>query len=200
MECLACKEGIDDDSAFCDMCGIELSVCEHCRVPIAGKWCSKCGGQRVLASTLSAAAAPAKAASVAGFSMATGSGVITSATTAAPEAIGSSRAFAEVPATAPASKLRLRNLNLELDLVLSESTLIGRTTGPLSTSFGKFEQISSKHCLLERDGANGWRVTDLGSRNSTFYNNHMISKNQPQPLSNESFLKIANIEFFVSIE
>lgn len=197
MECLACKQDVDGDSAFCDMCGIELSVCAQCRVPIAGKWCSKCGGQRVLASSLYAGAPPAKTASVGAPGVAAAGSDTASA---APASGGTRRVAGDPPVRAAVSTLRLRNLTLNLDLTLSESTLIGRTTGPLSGSFGRFDQISSKHCLLERDGASGWRVTDLGSTNGTFYNNQKIPPNRSQSLSNGSFLKIAEYEFFINID
>lgn len=200
MQCLACKEDIDDDSIYCDMCGVELSVCAQCRVPVVGKWCTKCGGQRVLASSLLPAVGQIRSPSDAVRS-ATGEGrAELSAAGAATGSGGTKRATVDAPISATHCSLRLRNRTLNLDLALSESTLVGRTAGPLLRTFAGFDQVSSKHCMLERDGKGGWQVTDLGSTNGTSYNNQIIPANRPQSLSNGSFLKVANIEFFVSIE
>ena len=45
--CPACKEGIEDDSYFCDQCGQELSFCKQCGHVGLGRRCTRCGGLMV---------------------------------------------------------------------------------------------------------------------------------------------------------
>lgn len=198
MECMSCKEVIDADSIFCDMCGTELSVCAKCRTPIAGKWCAKCGGPKVLASTLVASGSKPQSSSI------NQGGVVSSvfsqdATASVLHESGTRRVDGAAPIPAATPKLRLRNQPLNVDLTFSESTLIGRQFGPMSRTFGGFDQVSSRHCVLELDPVKGWHVTDLGSTNNTYYNSQQVLANQPLLMSDGGFLRIANIEFFVTI-
>lgn len=57
MRCYDCKSEIDNDSLFCDQCGVKIYLCPDCRVPGkgAGKRCGRCGNHLVAASELSAA-------------------------------------------------------------------------------------------------------------------------------------------------
>ncbi len=195
MQCLACNELIDDGSYFCDMCGVALTVCASCRVPVAGKCCTKCGKPAVLASSLGPAhdAQHAAAAASAQPSTSTGSGLASSRANA-------TRLQADVePSREAVPKLRLRNKNLNIDLDVANNAVIGRTTGPYSSLFSKFCDVSGRHCQLRYDFDQGWCVTDLGSTFRTYYNNVVLTPNLPQVISDGTFLKIATIEFFVSI-
>ena len=49
MKCPHCKEIIDDDSHFCDLCGKELRFCPECRQPKRGTECPACGANLVSA-------------------------------------------------------------------------------------------------------------------------------------------------------
>lgn len=55
MKCYDCKCEIDNDSLFCDQCGVKIYICPECRVPGkgAGKRCGRCGRPLVAASDLS---------------------------------------------------------------------------------------------------------------------------------------------------
>ena len=195
MQCPACDELIDDDSCFCDMCGVVLTICASCRVPVAGKCCIKCGKPAVLASSLShprdvqrpsdAVSTPPSGPATTGPASAT--------------AAGTRRLVDVEPPGAAVPKLRLRNKVLNIDLEVTNNADIGRTTGPYSSLFSKFDQVSSRHCLFQFDFAQGWCVTDLGSTNKTYYNNTVLAPNRSQVIGDGAYIKIANIEFFVSI-
>jgi len=43
MQCAFCKEVIDDDSFYCDMCGEEIKSCPACKKTGKGKVCTACG-------------------------------------------------------------------------------------------------------------------------------------------------------------
>ena len=193
MQCPACDELIDDDSCFCDMCGVVLTICASCRVPVAGKCCIKCGKPAVLASSLSHPRDSLRARPPAQPSGAANN------LPASTEATGTQRLTdVECPGAA-VPKLRLRNKVLNIDLEVTNNADIGRTTGPYSSLFSKFDQVSSRHCLFQFDFAQGWCVTDLGSTNKTYYNNTVLAPNRSQVIGDGAYIKIANIEFFVSI-
>jgi len=96
-------------------------------------------------------------------------------------------------------QLDLLNKTINADIKIEDGAIIGRTSGAYVSIFGSFNQVSGKHCRFNYNPHMGWSVTDLGSTNKTTYNNRELSPNISQPLSDQSFLKIANIEFFVRI-
>lgn len=195
MQCLACDELIDNGSCFCDMCGVALTICASCRVPVAGKCCTKCGKPAVLASSLS----PSQDVQRATDAISTHpSGPSTTGPVSA--AAGGTRRLADdKPPRAAVPKLRLRNKVLSIDLEVANNADVGRTTGPYSSLFSKFDQVSSRHCSFQYDFSQGWCVTDLGSTNKTYYNSTVLAPNRSQVIGDGAYLKIANIEFFVSI-
>ena len=58
--------------------------------------------------------------------------------------------------------------------------------------------ISKKHAeVLVRDGK--YYVRDVGSKNGTYVNGRMLSKNKEIEISNGDLLKLANEDFLVQI-
>jgi predicted component of type VI protein secretion system len=96
-------------------------------------------------------------------------------------------------------QLRLLNNTLAIDIAILDGSLLGRTSGNYMAIFGRFGHVSSRHCTFRYDESIGWCVTDVGSTHKTHYNNVPLVPNVPQQLADRSFLKIANIEFFVRI-
>lgn len=180
MQCASCSELIDDDSFFCDLCGREVILCPSCNVPVTGKWCTRCGAQGVSAAVKLNSrhgATPVVAVPTAGVSH------------AAPT-IGLG------PAAQPTLRLRNRTLSLELDI--ADGAVLGRS-GTHAGVFAAFGDVSGRHCSFRYDTGAGWSVTDVGSTNGTSYNGHPIAPQAIQHLEDGSFLKIASIEFLVSI-
>ena len=195
MQCLSCHEVIDVDSCYCDMCGTEVRICPQCNNPVSGKRCTQCGNVSVLASSRITNQEPSENPDASpaqqrrdGFDV-----------LASIEVSKTLRLPGNAPVKSSIPRLRLRNKNLGIDLVITENSTIGRTTGPYASLFGSFEQVSSRHCGFKHDPAEGWCVTDFGSTNKTFYDNIALSPNQPHAIHNGNYLKIANLEFFVSI-
>lgn len=115
-------------------------------------------------------------------------------------AAGATRRLADHEAVAAAApELRLLNKNIQVDIRIEHDTIIGRAAGPHVAIFSRFDQVSSRHCRFSFDPGRGWSVTDMGSTNKTLYNNQMLTPQTPQLLSDQSHLKIANIEFFVRL-
>ncbi len=195
MQCAFCKEFIDDDSFYCDMCGEEIKTCPSCKKPGKGKVCTKCGKPLTTFKAKSEQ-------SVEDIETSREKDPLLSAETVqeSSNTIKSTYRLPEnTPSNASRPQLRLLNKNINVDLNIDDNSIIGRTSGQYVTIFGVFDQVSGKHCRFNYDQAKGWTVTDLGSTNKTKYNNQEIFLNMPQHLSDQSYLKIANIEFFVRI-
>jgi pSer/pThr/pTyr-binding forkhead associated (FHA) protein len=97
------------------------------------------------------------------------------------------------------SELHLINKTLNLDIKIDRDVLIGRIEGDFKDIFSKYPQISGRHLQIKFDPEKGWLAIDLGSTNGTKYNNVNLIPYQAQPLTDKSFLQIANIEFYVQI-
>lgn len=172
MICPWCKSEIDDDSWFCDQCGKELWICPKCGKPGRGKACIYDGSMLV------------KASEIVNLSSGTSSSNIYQGIN---QKISSS------------SELHLINRNLNLDLIIQDQDIIGRTVGRFTQIFSQYKKVSRQHCQFKFDPQLGWTVIDLGSTNGTMYENVPLKPNQPVPLKNSSYLIIANIEFYVEI-
>lgn len=194
MQCAFCKEVIDDDSFYCDMCGEEIKSCPSCKKTGKGKVCTACGTPLVTAKSQAGMTGEnEKGASQAPAHMgayATGSSAAKSGTYRLPE---------DEPANSKIPELRLLNKTINVDIKIDDNAVIGRSTGQYISTFGSFNQVSGKHCRFNYDTIKGWSVTDLGSTNKTRYNNECLVPNNPQILGDKTYLKIANIEFFIRI-
>lgn len=191
MICALCKCEIDQDFLYCDMCGEEVKTCPVCKKPGKGKVCTTCGKPLVLAKSQD------DAETTSNDSMSNKSVGIASEST--PTAGGTYR-LPDTESNKPAfPQLRLLNKNIDVDFEVDNNSIIGRTAGQYVAIFSAYSEISGKHCRFNYDAAQGWCVTDLGSKFKTRYNNQELLPNVPQPLSDEGYLKIANIEFFVRI-
>ncbi|MGQ0700469.1 MAG: FHA domain-containing protein [Panacagrimonas sp.] len=170
-------------------------MCGSCRIPVAGKCCIQCGKPAVLASSFSPSQEVRRPPDGAQIppSAPYRDGAASAKTT------GTRRLVNVEPPAAAVPKLRLRNRILSIDLDVANNADVGRTTGPYSSLFGKFDQVSGRHCSFKYDFDKGWCVMDFGSTNKTYYNNIALIPNLAQTISDGGSLKIANIEFFVSI-
>lgn len=209
MQCAFCKEIIDDDSFYCDMCGEEIKTCPRCKIPAKGRNCTSCGTALV---TIKSQAGPS-------VESVTNAGAQTPLFAAgkAPDHMASVSGVQRLPdnesVTTAVPQLRLMNKNINVDIKIEDGSIIGRTTGPYVAIFGRFNQVSGKHCRFNYDPLKGWCVTDLGSTFKTKYNNRELVPNIPQYISDQTFLKIASgdqksvdtglklqsIEFFVRV-
>jgi hypothetical protein len=179
MQCSFCKIGIDDDSLYCDQCGKEILICPKCNNPGKGKMCTIDGTTLVTMKNKMAGTA-------------TGVGVSVAVSSVPAQNLG------PIPVL-DKDELHLINKNLGLDIKIEKDVLIGRTTGDFVDIFSKYQTVSGQHLQINFDLQKGWLVTDLGSTNGTKYNNIPLVPNQPQILSDKSYLIIATIEFYVQI-
>jgi len=179
MQCSFCKISIDDDSLYCDQCGKEILICPKCNKPGKGKMCTIDGTPLI---------------------------VMKNKMTGTAADIGISVAVSSVPEqnlgptpVLDKGELHLINKNLGLDIKIEKNVLIGRTTGDFVDIFSKYQTVSGQHLQINFDLQKDWLATDLDSTKGTKYNNIPLVPNQPQILSDKSYLIIANIEFYVRI-
>ena len=187
MICAFCKEAIEDNSVYCDQCGQEVKQCPNCGKTGKGKICTTCGTP----------IAPKKNESAVNHShnLNSGSDVLS------PQNSDSNCTIRlitdlNIPVV---PELTLLNKTIKHEIKIENDFIIGRTTGQYSLLFSSFPQVSGTHCKFVCDPEKGWFVTDLGSSNGTMVNNQSIAPNAPQPLYDKSYLKIANIEYYVKI-
>lgn len=199
MQCAFCREFIDDDSFYCDMCGEEIKSCPSCKKTGKGKVCTACGTP--LTAVKSQTSAPGENGKGAGQQASPHASphMAANVTVSSDAKGGTYRLPDEKPAVSRIPELRLLNKNINADLKIDDNTILGRETGQYISTFSSFKQVSGKHCRFNYDKIKGWSVTDLGSTNKTRYNNECLVPDNPQFLGDKTYLKIANIEFFVRI-
>ena len=179
MQCPFCKISIDDNSSYCDQCGKEILICPKCNNPGKGKMCTIDGTTLVTMKNKMTGSA-------------TGVGVSVAVSSVPAQNLG------PIPVLGK-DELHLINKNLGLDIKIEKDVLIGRITGDFVDIFSKYQTVSGQHLQINYDLQKGWLVTDLGSFNGTKYNNIPLVPNQPQILSDKSYLIIATIESYVQI-
>jgi len=208
MKCVKCKAEIEDDSWFCDQCGIEIKRCSVCSAPGKGKRCTKCGNKMVPAQEL-AEVQETNNTQAGGTTVNAGPKAGDASVDEVPKASaepdpdktirpGEQAATAE-PASTKTQTLTLINKVLNISLKGEHEAIIGRKKGQYAPILGQYGQVSGTHAQLHHHPENGWTVTDLGSTNGTKYNKSPVQPHVPQKLENKSFLQIANIEFYVEI-
>lgn len=201
MICAYCKSDIDNDSYHCDQCGKELFICSTCGKPGKGKNCVEDGGKLYSPKQQNSTTDPSET-----------PGHNDSSSSAEPVSLLGSPISASLPLQPPVlgsdssnPVLKLINNHLNIEVELKSGDIIGRTKGNHANIFQQFTQISGQHAqfLLEDSG---WAIKDLGSTNGSAVNSSPDWQNVPKltpqastPLSNNTFLLIANIEFQVKV-
>lgn len=202
MQCAYCKETIDDDSYYCDLCGEEAKLCPGCLKTGKGKACTSCGTTLILAKDMSTNASAGSSDAGTGSVAPDPPPVHVASSPLQDTPAGGTVRLDDCPpgASSAPPELRLMNKNLNIDLPIQNNSVLGRATGNYVSTFGSFNQVSSKHCSFSFDTVKGWCATDHGSTNGTKLNDAPLSPNTLQPLKDQMFLKIANIEFYVQIK
>ena len=224
--CPACKEGIEDDSYFCDQCGQELSFCKQCGHVGLGRRCTRCGGlmvsrhekaverqpmasvnvnvanvyaaQRVSAAP-SVSVAPGVAAAPgasAGPSVAAGPSASAGPSVAPRPSISIAQAG---PSHSSLPALTLANDSLNIRIVAMNGAIIGRRKGPYVQFFEQHSYVSGVHAQLKYKPGSGWCVIDKNSSNGTRVNQRPLEPEVEMTLSNGDILTIANINLQVII-
>jgi hypothetical protein len=173
VECASCKAGIDEDSWFCDQCGVELFKCPQCGRLGKGKRCTFDGKPLVSLKTAANGDARPDAAAAA-----------TSAT----------------PAPSRPGRLRLFNSAQGVILYPSNGDILGRRNGPHAGELARFDQISSNHLKLQQWPDGHWSASDLNSTNHSFYDGRQLEAFKDQALAPGSTLMLGDVPFQVSFE
>ena len=185
--CPNCKEGIDNDSWYCDQCGQHLSYCSLCGRVGIGKRCTNCGGVMVPSeeffgknNSITASAASKPAATQPGDSL--------SADVTLSDAL---------PMSTP--QLMLVNEAMGIRIVGVNGAIIGRRQGPYSQLFQQNLYVSGVHAQIKYDAQNGWCVTDKHSSNGTKLNDRQLAPDVDTPMKNGDVVIFANVALKVSI-
>jgi pSer/pThr/pTyr-binding forkhead associated (FHA) protein len=203
MICAKCKADIDFDSFFCDQCGIEIMMCPTCRVPKTGKVCTSDGTKLVTAKDF-AESKKTQTATISKTEIAPDNPVIIQA----PKPQYNQPVQQQTPIQAPAfsqpamsgeSELVLVNNSLNIQIRPKNDDLIGRKQGSFAPIFAAYNQISGKHAQIKYNSGSGWSIIDLDSANGTTYGGKKLTPMVPQPLSDKTYLILANIEFLIQI-
>ena len=188
--CPACKEGIEDDSHFCDQCGQELSFCKQCGHVGLGRRCTRCGGLMVSRHEKASERQPD-----AGMSMSVSVSNVSASLSAGPSIsisqVGPSRGGLPV--------LTLANDSLNIRIVAMNGAIIGRRKGPYIQFFEQHSYVSGVHAQLKYKSDSGWCVIDKHSSNGTRVNQRQIQPDVEMTLNNGDVLTIANINLQVII-
>jgi predicted RNA-binding Zn-ribbon protein involved in translation (DUF1610 family) len=187
VECASCNAGIEDDSWFCDQCGVELFKCSQCGRLGKGKRCIFDGKPLVsLKSAANGAARPAPAAPVPAAAAATAAATPVAASAAAP--------------AAQQGRLRLFNSATGISLYPSNGDILGRRNGPHAGELSRFDQISSNHLKLQQWPDGHWTAVDLNSTNHSFYDGRQLEAFKDQALVPGATLMLGDVAFQVSFE
>ena len=186
--CPACKEGIEDDSHFCDQCGQELSFCKQCGHVGLGRRCTRCGGLMVSRHEKAVERQP-------DASMSVSISNVSSSMSAGPS-ISISQAG---PSRGGLPVLTLANDSLNIRIVAMNGAIIGRRKGPYIQFFEQHSYVSGVHAQLKYKSDSGWCVIDKHSSNGTRVNQRPIQPDVEMSLNNGDVLTIANINLQVII-
>ena len=206
--CPACKEGIEDDSYFCDQCGQELSFCKQCGHVGLGRRCTRCGGLMVSRHEKAVERQPMASVNVnvanvyaaqrvsAAPSVSVAPGASAGPSVAPRPSISIAQAG---PSHSSLPALTLANDSLNIRIVAMNGAIIGRRKGPYVQFFEQHSYVSGVHAQLKYKPGSGWCVIDKNSSNGTRVNQRPLEPEVEMTLSNGDILTIANINLQVII-
>jgi len=219
INCPKCKVEIEEDSLYCDQCGMELLVCSSCGQLGKGKRCTHCGQPLVPKKdakktpvtnpgTPNSTSSPTPDRNIAPDSTQPGTHDApptvqknTSATSRPDETANPviSTSATLRPGANPKPEipghLVCRQLNLRL---LVTDVIIGRSTGGYAHVFGQHGMVSGRHASISSSPSGEWQVTDLGSTNGTKVNGTFIEPNIPVIIHVGDIISFANLDFQVT--
>jgi len=190
-----CLSEIEEDSIYCDQCGIELLICQKCGNLGEKKFCSKDGTKMISRKTTSSSAP---------------SGISPQAEPPKP----SVPPISEEPKTirqpsAPidddsnktkvqpriSNTLTLRHTSGK-EIVVQNGDILGRKNGAHASILGSFAYISGTHAIVKQEGGK-WFIIDQGSSNGTRVDGIDSEPSKQIELRNNCKIDLADQEFIV---
>ena len=212
--CPACKEGIEDDSYFCDQCGQELSFCKQCGHVGLGRRCTRCVGVMVSRHEIAVERQPRASVNVNVANVYAAQRVSAAPSVSVAPGVAAAPGASAGPSVAPRPSisiaqagpshsslpaLTLANDSLNIRIVAMNGAIIGRRKGPYVQFFEQHSYVSGVHAQLKYKPGSGWCVIDKNSSNGTRVNQRPLEPEVEMTLSNGDILTIANINLQVII-
>lgn len=187
MKCYDCKCEIDNDSLFCDQCGVKIYICPECRVPGkgAGKRCGRCGRPLVAASDLSGVSPQPQHPQPQPQQP--------QPQQPQPQQPQPQRPWAQQ--RQPERPQRLVCRAEGVTLLLADGAMIGRVEGQYAHLLAHLKFISARHAILTMKDDH-WIITDVGSRNGTAVNGQWCYN--PLPFRKGDIVRIGNFYDFIA--
>jgi len=216
IKCPKCQAEIEDDSLYCDQCGMELFVCSSCGTLGKGKRCTRCGqplvAKKDAKKSPTSANAPMSTTPPSSPTSTTDIQKLFNNTASPTPAVSPSQPVSPTSGTSstvrpdvapqpaapdptPPGHLVCQNPPLRL---LVTDVLIGRREGGYASVFAAHGMVSGRHASLSSTPNGDWQVTDLGSTNGTKLNGMPLPPNVPTVIHVGDTLSIANLDFQVT--
>lgn len=192
-----CLSEIEEDSIYCDQCGIEILICPKCGNVGEKKFCSK-DGTKMISRKTSLGNEPS------------GNPPPTESPKPSEPPVSSEPKTIRQPAPSieddsGKTKVQPRNsTSLTLrhtsgkEIVVRNGDILGRKNGPHIGLLGAFAYISGTHAIVKQEGGK-WFIIDQGSSNGTRLDGIDLEPNKPMELKSNGKLELADQEFTVLI-
>jgi hypothetical protein len=190
-----CLSEIDEDSIYCDQCGIELLICPKCGNLGEKKFCSKDGTKMISRKTTSSSATPgispqAEPPKPSVTPVSEEPKTIRQASPPIDDDSTKTKVQPRIPNT-----LTLRHTSGK-EIVLQNGDILGRKNGSHAGFLGSFAYISGTHAIVKQEGGK-WFLIDQGSSNGTRVDGIDSEPNKQIELKSNGKLELADQEFIV---
>jgi hypothetical protein len=191
-----CLSEIEEDSIYCDQCGIELLICPKCGNLGEKKFCSKDGTKMISRKTTlgnvpsgnSSSEPPKSSVPIVSDEPKT----IRQPSIPMEEDSGKTKVQPR-----PSTSLTLRHTSGK-EIVVQSGDILGRKNGSHIDVLGTFAYISGTHAIVKQEGTK-WFIIDQGSSNGTRVDGIDSEPNKPIELKSNSKLELADQEFLVTL-
>ncbi len=190
-----CLSEIEEDSIYCDQCGVELLICPKCGNLGEKKFCSKDGTKMISRKTTSSSAPS-------GISpQAEPPKPSVSPTSEEPKTIRQPSAPIDDDSNKTkvqpriSTSFTLRHTSGK-EIVVQNGDILGRKNGAHAGFLGSFAYISGTHAIVKQEGGK-WFIIDQGSSNGTFLDGVKLEANKSIELKSNGKLELADQEFKV---
>jgi hypothetical protein len=190
-----CLSEIEEDSIYCDQCGIELLLCPKCGNLGEKKFCSKDGTKMISRKSTSSSATPgispqAEPPKPSVPPISEEPKTIRQATPPLEDDSGKTKVQPRISNT-----LTLRHTSGK-EIVIQNGDILGRKNGNHAGFLGSFAYISGTHAIVKQEGTK-WFIIDQGSSNGTRVDGIDSEPNKPIELKSNGKLELADQEFIV---